>query len=75
VTRRHGQARTGEIKRTDTGWAIRYRDGRGVRRQRGGFRTKAEAKQVLDDELRKARLGAVYRPEVTLRELVEVFLE
>lgn len=72
---RHGQARTGEIKRVDGGWAIRYRDGRGVRRQRGGFRTKAEAKAVLDDELRKARLGAVYRPEVTLRELVDVFLE
>jgi integrase len=71
----HGQARTGEIKRTSTGWAIRYRDGRGVRRQRGGFRTKAEAKHVLDDELRKARLGPLYRPEVTLRELVDVFLE
>jgi integrase len=75
VSRRHGQARTGEIKRTVGGWAIRYRDGRGVRRQRGGFRTKAEAKQVLDDELRKARLGAVYRPEIALRELVDVFLE
>jgi integrase len=75
VTRRHGQARTGEIKRTETGWAIRYRDGRGVRRQRSGFRTKAEAKQVLDDELRKARLGPLYRPEATLVELVDVFLE
>jgi integrase len=75
VTRRHGQARTGEIKRAPAGWAIRYRDGRGVRRQRGGFRTKAEAKQVLDDELRKARLGPLYRPEATLRELVDVFLE
>ena len=39
-----GQARTGEIKRMAGGWAIRYRDGRGVRRQKGGFRTKAEAK-------------------------------
>ena len=75
MTRRHGQARTGEIKRTETGWAIRYRDGRGVRRQRGGFRTKAEAKQVLDDELRKARLGPLYRPEATLHELVDVFME
>jgi len=70
-----GQARTGELKRTPTGWAIRYRDGRGVRRQRGGFRTKAEAKHVLDDELRKARLGPLYRPEATLRELVDVFFE
>jgi integrase len=75
VTPGHGQARTGEIKRTPTGWAIRYRDGRGVRRQRGGFRTKAEAKQVLDDELRKARLGPLYRPEATLCELVDVFME
>jgi integrase len=75
MTRRHGQARTGEIKRTPSGWAIRYRDGRGARRQRGGFRTKAEAKQVLDDELRKARLGPLYRPEATLCELVDVFME
>jgi integrase len=75
VTPGRGQARTGEIKRTPTGWAIRYRDGRGVRRQRSGFRTKAEAKQVLDDELRKARLGPLYRPEATLHELVDVFME
>ena len=75
MTPGHGQARTGEIKRTPTGWAIRYRDGRGVRRQRSGFKTKAEAKQVLDDELRKARLGPLYRPEATLRELVDVFME
>ena len=70
-----GRARTGEIKRTVGGWAIRYRDGRGVRRQRGGFRTKSEAKTVLDDELRKARLGPLYRPDVTLQELVDAFLE
>jgi len=70
-----GQARTGEIKRTAGGWAIRYRDARGVRRQRAGFRTKSEAKTVLDDELRKARLGTLYRPEATLQELVDVFLE
>ena len=72
---RRGQSRTGEIKRTTGGWAIRYRDGHGVRRQRGGFRTKAEATQVLDDALRKARLGPLYQPDVPLRELVDVFLE
>jgi integrase len=66
--------RTGEIKRTSGGWAIRYRDARGVRRQRGGFRTKVEAKAVLDDELRKARLGPLYRPEATLIDLAETFL-
>ncbi|MBE2318588.1 tyrosine-type recombinase/integrase [Solirubrobacter sp. CPCC 204708] len=70
-----GQARTGEIKRTAGGWAIRYRDGQGVRRQKGGFRTKAEAKTVLDEELRKARLGPLYRPDVTLKELVDAFLD
>jgi len=75
VSHHRGQSRTGEVKRTAGGWAIRYRDGRGVRRQRGGFRTKAEAKQVLDDALRKARLGPLYQPEVPLRELVDVFLE
>jgi integrase len=72
---RQGQARTGEIKRTAGGWAIRFRDARGVRHQRGGFRTKAEAKTVLDDELRKARLGPLYRPDATLQELVDVYLE
>jgi hypothetical protein len=75
VSGRRGQSRTGEIKRTAGGWAIRYRDGHGVRRQSGGFRTKAEAKQVLDDALRKARLGPLYQPDVPLRELVDVFLE
>jgi integrase len=70
-----GQARTGEIKRSAGGWAIRYRDARRVRRQRAGFRTKTEAKTVLDDELRKARLGTLYRPEATVQELVDVFLE
>lgn len=70
-----GRIRTGEIKRTTGGWAIRFRDARGVRRQQGGFRTKGEAKQVLDDELRKARLGPLYRPDVTLQQLVDAFLE
>jgi integrase len=70
-----GPAPTGEIKRTAGGWAIRYRDSRGVRRQRGGFRTKSEAKRVLDDELRKARLGPLYRPDATVQELVDAFID
>lgn len=70
-----GRVRTGEIKQTTGGWAIRYRDGRGVRRQRGGFRTKTEAKAVLDDELHKARLGPLYQPETTLRQLIAAYLE
>jgi hypothetical protein len=75
VSGSRGQARTGGIKRTAGGWAIRYRDARGVRRQRAGFRTKTDAKTVLDDELRKARLGVLYHPEATLRELVVTFLD
>ncbi|MDA0159580.1 site-specific integrase [Solirubrobacter ginsenosidimutans] len=70
-----GRIRTGEIKRTTGGWAIRYRDARGHRKQRGGFRTKGEAKLALDDELRKARLGPLYRPDVTLQQLVDAFLD
>ena len=46
-----------------------------MRRQRGGFRTKAEARAILDDELRKARLGPLYRPNATLNELVAAFLD
>jgi integrase len=30
---------------------------------------------ALDDELRKARLGPLYRPETTLQQLVDVYLE
>jgi integrase len=30
---------------------------------------------VLDEELRKARLGPLYRPDVTLRQLVDAFLD
>lgn len=70
-----GRARTGEIKRTGAGWAIRYRDGRGVRRQRGGFRTKGDAKTVLEDELRKATLGPLYQPETTLKRLIAAYME
>lgn len=70
-----GQAAAGEIKRTTGGWAIRYRDAHGVRRQRGGFRTKTEAKTVLEDELCKARLGPLYRPDATVQELVDAFLD
>jgi integrase len=70
-----GRARTGEIKQTVSGWAIRWRDAHEVRRQRGGFRTKKEAKAVLDEELKKARLGPLYRPEVTLNEVIAAFFE
>ena len=69
------QSRTGEIKRTDG----RLGDpvSRRARRPSAARRLpdKGEAKQVLDEELRKARLGPLYRPEATLQQLVDVFLE
>lgn len=72
---RGGQAATGELKKTAVGWAIRFRDAHGSRRQRGGFRTKADAKLALDEELRKVALGTLYRPNATLRELVDTYME
>ena len=70
------KARTGQIFRAPGGsWAIRWRDVTGRRHQRNGFVTKAEAKAVLDEELKRARLGVLHRPDRTLRELVEAFLE
>jgi len=36
---------------------------------------RAEAKAILDEELKRARLGVVHQPNRTLRELVDAFLE
>src|SRR5689334_9358667 len=44
----------------------------GQRRQRGGFRTKGEARRRLEDELLRLRTGR--QPDISLRELVERFL-
>jgi integrase len=71
VTRQRGQ-----IYRQPSGlWAIRYRDGHGNRPQLTGYRTKAEARAVLEELLRQVRLGPLHRPQVTLRQLTEAFLE
>jgi hypothetical protein len=56
-------------------WAIRYRDAHGRRPQETGFRTKGEAHAALEEALRRVRLGPLYRPTVTLRELTDAFLE
>jgi integrase len=56
-------------------WAIRFRDSLGRRPQRTGFRTRGEARQALDEELRRVRLGPLYRPSVTLRELTDAYVE
>src|SRR5439155_18720306 len=66
----------GQIFRQASGlWAIRYRDAHGDRPQLTGFRTKAEAREVLEEALRQVRLGPLHRPKVTLRQLTEAFLE
>src|SRR4051812_50124782 len=54
VTRQRGQ-----IYRQPSGlWAIRYRDAHGNRPQLTGYRTKAEAREVLEELLRQGRLRA-----------------
>jgi hypothetical protein len=61
------------VKLADS-WAYRYRDATGKRRQVGGFRSRSEARAVLDETLRRMRLGGLYREEVTLAELVDRYL-
>jgi len=69
-------AQRGQIFRKPTGlWVVRWRDAEGHRRQRTGFRTKAEAREVLEEELRRVRLGPLHRPNATLRELTDVYVE
>src|SRR5262249_25393901 len=66
----------GQIFRGPSGtWVIRYRDATGVRRQRTGFRSKGEAREVLEEALRQLRLGPLHRPNVTLRQLTDAFVE
>jgi integrase len=57
-------------------WAYRYRvGGRDSKRvQQGGFVTEREADKALADELRKHRNGIVYRPELTVADLVDEYL-
>jgi hypothetical protein len=68
-------AQRGQILRTSAGlWAIRYRDAEGRRPQQTGFRTKAEAREALEEALRRVRLGPLHRPNVTLRELTDSYI-
>lgn len=69
-------AQRGQIFRAPAGsWAIRYYDAGGRRRQQNGFRTRGEAKTALDEALRRVRLGPLFRPRATLRELAAAYLE
>ena len=68
-------AQRGSIFRTANGlWAIRFRDSLGRRPQRTGFRTRGEAREALEEELRRVRLGPLYRPNVTLRQLTDAYV-
>jgi integrase len=69
-------AQRGQIFRAPAGsWAIRYYDAQGKRCQRNGFRTRGEARAALEETLRRVRLGPLYRPHMTLRQLGDAFLE
>lgn len=65
----------GQIFRQGEGWGVRYYDGSGQRRRKGGFRIKREAVEWLDERLEEIRTGKVTQPDVTVDELVEEFLE
>jgi integrase len=68
-------AQRGQIFRKPSGlWAIRYRDATGSRRQTTGYRTKSEAREALEEALRRVRLGPLHRPNLTLRELVDAYV-
>ncbi len=61
------------FKNAGRAWAIRYFDAEGIRRSKGGFETKTEARNAL-----KAKLEEIEQPErrdLTVQELVDEFLE
>ena len=69
-------AQRGQIFRTANGlWAIRFRDSVGRRPQKTGYRTKGEAREALEEELRRVRLGPLHRPNITLREMVDAYVD
>jgi integrase len=64
------------VYKLEKSWAYRYRATDGSRPQRGGFRTKGEARAALTEALRRASLGQRGRLEPpTLSALVDEYLE
>jgi hypothetical protein len=47
----------GQVFKRGDSWSIRYYDKDGARHQKGGFRTKAEANDVLQAQLRYAEVA------------------
>jgi integrase len=66
-------AQRGQVFKRNGSWHARWRE-RGRRRQKGGFLTKTEAGEFLDEQLKRVRLGPAYRPQVTLATLVDKYL-
>src|SRR6266545_8135803 len=67
---------TGQVYKLGKSWAYRYRAPDGSRPQKGGFRTKGEARTALNEVLRRLALGHANRPEPpTLAALVDEYLE
>jgi integrase len=70
----------GQVLRRGDGWACRYYDDEGRRKRQGGFRTKSEAADWLDDRLANVealKRGEATRPREipTLCDLVDSYLE
>jgi integrase len=63
----------GQVKKLASSWAYRYYGSEGKRQQKGGFKTKGEARDALDALLDDLRLGPRI-PEVTLQELVDEYI-
>jgi hypothetical protein len=64
----------GQVWKRGDSWNIRYYDKDGERRQKGGFRTKAEANDVLQAQLRYVRTGHSGGSE-TFTDLARAFLD
>src|SRR3954471_7912771 len=54
---------------------MRYYDAGGQRRQRNGYRTRREAADALEEAVRRVRLGPLFKPRMTLRQLSEQYLD
>jgi integrase len=65
----------GQLYKRNGLWGFRYYDANGRRRRRGGFKTRKEALAVLEHTLDGVRLGPLARRELTVRELVDEYLE
>ena len=66
----------GQVYKTPAGtWALRFYDGRGKRKHEGGFKSKGEASRILAERLTQIRLGTLYRPEITVAELCDKYLD